>query len=653
MKSIITLCLLATTAISVVGATLSPDESLQRARLSTSQAAKAKLQSTTGMRLSRTFTAEGLPTLYAFCDGRSTLLLSADDCAAPVLGYVDGTADIDALPANMSKWVDEYSRQIAWARAHNIPAFTSFERPERDPISPLLASQWSQKDPYNRLCPIDYDGNRSVTGCVATAMAQVMRYYQWPAQAQGSVQYQWQRWDGSTVDLSLDLSSITFDWDNMLDQYQEDAFNDAQANAVAQLMQACGYAVEMSYSSQSSGTMSGAVPVAMVKNFDYATSTQLEIRDLYTLQQWEEIIYDNLKEAGPVLYSGITTYWEGHEFVCDGYDSDGFFHINWGWNGLCDGYFLLDALTPEVMGTGGSESGEGFIYLQDAVIGLVPSNTPNTVTADPYLYISAPLNAWIDEDDQRIFILANDINAAGNRNVAYDIAFRLTNEEGFNQVYTVETNFELPVGYYVYDVGMYFTMVPSGSYHLTPVYRLSGDTEWLDIRRPINSDPDILLDYDGEQLALHVGELTYGELQVPPLSVGATAEVSLTATSTYRVDQECPLALLLASGEDGSHTTWVQTLFEIINIPAGGSGTWKWQLEIPETLEPGEYSLWLYEPTGSPFYGADVTITEGAGVNSVASDNDASTPQFYNLSGRPVAPGTRGLLISRGKKVLK
>ncbi|MCC8039372.1 MAG: C10 family peptidase [Bacteroidales bacterium] len=634
------------------GSELSPNEALKRAHLANNPALKNRVQQDSQLRLVSTFEAEGTPTVYAFADGHTTVLLSADDRVAPVLGYFDQPTDMATVPANVAKWLEEYSRQITWARANRSGDFVSITRPERDPISPLLTTQWSQRDPYNRLCPIDYTGERSVTGCVATAMAQVMNYHQWPAQGKGVINYTWGRWDGSSEDLSLDLSTITFDWDNMIATYQNDDFTDAQAQAVAELMQACGYSVNMIYSSQTSGTSSQSVPVALVQNFDYSNSAQIEVRDLYTLEQWEEMVYNNLKNYGPVLYSGITTYWEGHEFVVDGYQADGYFHLNWGWNGLCDGYFLLDALTPEVMGTGGAESGQGFIYYQDAVMNLAPSTASGTTPSDPYLYTSTPLYAWLYEGYDNVIELGNDIYSAGNRDENYDLGFRLTSGDSSSQVVIVENDLALPMGYYLYGVWMSFDDVAPGSYSLVPVYRINGNTEWLNLRLPVSSDPDILVDYDGEKVTLHVGELTYGQLQVPALSQGATAEVTLTATSTYRVDQESALALLLASGEDGNHTTLVQTLFEIINIPAGGSGTWKWQLEIPEDIQPGEYSLWLYEPTGTPFHGADVTITQGAGVQAVSVDVDTTNVQLYDLNGRPATSRSRGILISGRQKLL-
>ena len=196
-------------------------------------------------------------------------------------------------------------------------------------------------------------------------MAQVMKYHNWPEKGVGSNSYSW---NGTT--LSLDFSAITYDWGNMLDSYGT-AATDAQKNAVATLMYSCGVSVNMNYSPSASGASSLYAARALVDNFNYDGSLQYLLREYYTLDDWEDEVYGSLAEGCPVLYGGQSSN-GGHEFVCDGYSQDGFFHFNWGWGGMSDGYFKLTSLNPGSQGIGGAGSGAGYNFGQDIIVGIKP-----------------------------------------------------------------------------------------------------------------------------------------------------------------------------------------------------------------------------------------------------------------------------------------
>lgn len=200
-------------------------------------------------------------------------------------------------------------------------------------------------------------GANCPTGCVATAMAQVVNYYKWPEKAEGIGTAR----DHFNQNYQIDMSNDYFDWDNILDIYTNEkseviAGNETQWNAVALLMRDIGYSVKSKYNRESTGSKSYNIPFALVNNFGFDKGAHMDYRNWYTDEQWDSLIYDNLSKYGPVIYSGVTKDGEGHEFVCDGYRSDGYYHFNWGWDGLSDGYFLLSSLSPEHQGIGGSDN---------------------------------------------------------------------------------------------------------------------------------------------------------------------------------------------------------------------------------------------------------------------------------------------------------
>lgn len=371
-KSVLTLALLSLLGAGVQARTLSPAEALARAARGDVPVTVKTSRSGAVAAPVMTFGEASAPSLYVF-DGENAgyLIVAADDVAAPVLGYSDsGTFDPDNIPVNLRWWFGEYCKQIesavkAGATEYKAPA----SRADWTSIAPMIATRWDQGAPYWNMCP-EIDGERTVTGCVATAMAQVMKYFNWPERVGANANFSYE-WRATGQKLEWDASGETLDWANMLDTYRTGAYNETQANAVAKLMKVCGYSVGMNYNVASTGG-SGAsdfnAACALVDYFDYDKGINVCLREYYTAEKWQEMVYDNLRTCGPVLYAGSNDS-AGHAFVCDGYRSeDGYFHFNWGWSGYSDGYFLLNALDPDNQGIGGSTA--GYNNGQSIVLGI-------------------------------------------------------------------------------------------------------------------------------------------------------------------------------------------------------------------------------------------------------------------------------------------
>lgn len=299
-------------------------------------------------------------TLYVFTRPEGGwMILAADDVAAPLLAYSDsGSINAEVLPDNLRGWLDSYSREIAAASMAGAGAFQAADgSATREPVEPMLATTWNQNAPYNKFCPAG-----TYTGCVATAMAQVMNYFRAPERAGENATFKY-TFSGNTYE--ADFANYEFEWANMLDSYAV-KYEAAQADAVAKLMQACAYSVRMRFDTTASAAYSEQAGGALATYFGYDQGLHNEFRSLHSSSEWESMIYDNLRSVGPMIY------WGGvHCFVCDGYSHDGFFHFNWGWGGSADGYFLLTALAP---GAGGIGSGNGdYTPNQGALLGARPA----------------------------------------------------------------------------------------------------------------------------------------------------------------------------------------------------------------------------------------------------------------------------------------
>ena len=302
------------------------------------------------------------------------VIASGDDRAFAILGYsTQGYLDTDSMPDGMEWMLDFYAKQIAASpeKSTNNRMKSAASYPA---IEPMLTTKWNQRYPYNANCPL-INGERCVTGCVATAMAQVLYYHRNSSTdkvlakipnyslinfiVDGSIV---QKHD--TINIDEIPKGAIIDWDNMLDSYYSNVkYTDEQIQAIANLMLYCGVAVKMDYGVNGSGANPSAIPNVLTRYFDYRQPKYVE-REEYIDAKWEEMIYASLTQGDPVIYSGGT-----HCFVLDGYDRNGYVHVNWGWGGYRDDYFLLSAVE------GSNESVlDGFNYDQIAILFAEPND---------------------------------------------------------------------------------------------------------------------------------------------------------------------------------------------------------------------------------------------------------------------------------------
>ncbi len=299
------------------------------------------------------------------------VIVSGDDATEEILGYSDtGTFDVNNIPDNMKELLDSYQEEITYARNNGMSKVKAANVTEvsKQVIEPLIETTWGQDNPYNLQC-FTTSGSQAVTGCVATAMAQVMYYHKWPRESTTEIPAY------STYEA---LPATTFDWSNMLVGYSGNETNEnVNANAVAKLLQYCGHSVEMSYGVSGSAASSEDCINAFTNYFGYANTPVNIQRSSFSQDEWEQIIYNEIYHRRPIIYAGNTAGNSGHAFICDGYDGTGLYHINWGWEGLSNGYFRLQALNPASQGTGSGVGNSGYTYRQTALVGISPTLIEN------------------------------------------------------------------------------------------------------------------------------------------------------------------------------------------------------------------------------------------------------------------------------------
>ena len=314
------------------------------------------------------------------------VIVAGDDRAPAVLGYSDnGTFDSNDVPEALQYLLEGYAAQIEalGLGLKAAPLLTG-----RGTIRPLVPAVWSQNNPYNILLPY-VNGSHAVAGCVATAMAQVMHYWKWPARPSQAIP----AYTSSDLQIYMpELPVIDFNWNAMQNTYQTNDTSSTAALAAARLTLYCAQSMEMNFKANSSGATTTRMPLAMSNYFGYKASAHTICRDNFTSQGWADALYTEIAAGRPVVYSGSKKS-GGHAFICDGYDGNGRFHINWGWNGQSNGYFLLNVLNPDQQGTGSASGTYGYIYDQAAVIGIEPGTgnpegvvlTASEVTLDNYV----------------------------------------------------------------------------------------------------------------------------------------------------------------------------------------------------------------------------------------------------------------------------
>ena len=371
--------------------------------------------------------AAGFPNLYIFTAEQGFVVMAADDCVQPILGYsLTGKFVAENMPTNVSGWLQGYSDEIQWGIDQKVRATSETAKLWKDLIDgdskaakatvvvdALIQTTWDQDPGYNALCPYDSnEGELTVTGCAATAMAQIIRYWEYPSHGVGSHSYTPSSHPEYGVQ-SVNFAQATYDWTDM-PLYSPNS-------EIAKLMYHCGVAVDMDYNISSNGGSSAyntSIAPALTNYFNYKSTASLKWKNSYS-GNWIDLLKTELNAGRPIEYNGSGSG-GGHAFVCDGYDNNNYFHFNWGWSGRNDGFYSLSNLNP---GSGGSGGGSyNFTNNQNAVIGIQPKDCTST-TPTNFSVTKEGRNAILawDEANNAVsyFIYRNGLLIANTANTTY------------------------------------------------------------------------------------------------------------------------------------------------------------------------------------------------------------------------------------------
>ena len=561
------------------------------------------------------------------------VIVSGDDRTTDILGYSKtGNLDMEQLPDNLKWWLESYARQIEALGTSLEPAQKAKARGagDWDAIEPMIKTQWDQIEPYNLMCPdgnyVDYDepgynaNNRCVTGCVATAMAQVLYYWQCQDGCdeigqieigqyvnQGTIEkpdFQF------VVDHTFHaLPATTFDWESMALTYSIDAIG-ASADAVAKLMRYCGQAVNMDYNiGGSSAHLFGDV---LTEVFGYSKNIRELYRDPYTTSQWEEMIYAELAANRPVLYSGQAADGGGHQFIIDGYDGNGLFHMNWGWGGMSDDYFVLSLANPNNQGAGGSQTNDAFQFDQSALFGVEPGNAEEVQMPQFESHIGSMktavynrANADVDftnvQFDGAVYIHYK----ASTTDVNVQFGWALCQNGQIKQV-VPSTSVILNAGETYSGSGPYTNTgaalgagLPLGKYEVCQVYKLNEDAAWSLCSYYWNPSPYTQSMYRTVFLVADVTETTLTVRQtVPSFKVNNITAAEYPSTGS-------PLDVTLNVTNDG------ETYEQVVRLwtQKEGEATWTYVAEATRRIDPGmtDDINMSYVPTAAGTYTLKVT----------------------------------------------
>ena len=343
----------------------------------------AKFMGTSDLQLAATYrTEQGASAFHVFNTSDGFVIVSADDCETPVIGYSrEGRFDPNNVPIQMEGYLQDFIARIQFGIENHIEADEATAKQwemvkttgklndskSTKAVAPLLTDKWNQGCLYNNLCPtMSGPCGHAEVGCVAVAMAQIMRYWGYPTTGWGTHSY-----TNAGLTLSADFGNTTYDWEHMPDSLTENS-SEAEIEAVSTLLYHCGVSLEMRYGPNGSLANTGDVINALRRYFNYTRQIHKEKKSDYSNEEWSSLLMNSLDLSRPIQYVGYGS--GGHSFVCDGYDSNGLFHFNWGW-GTANGYFALGNLNP---------LGYDFSISNAALFDIIPQYEPCVVNVSVF-----------------------------------------------------------------------------------------------------------------------------------------------------------------------------------------------------------------------------------------------------------------------------
>ena len=657
---------------------------------------KAKVKGATVMLSKEYASSKDAPTaFYAFSRGENVVFVSADDEMPAILGYSDRT-DLDNLPPAMEWLLDYYAQLTDAVRRGEIQAPKLYASPAA--VEPLCKTIWDQTEPFRMYSPV-YEGEKTPNGCVSTAIAQVMKYHEWPTKPTGKTETYKTGQDVNIFNASqkapvleipgVDLSTHTYNWADMINDYTG-SYTEVQGKAVGQLCYDIAVATRMEFAPSSMGGSATSIAlgaIALRDNFGYSKDIYVDYPVYYTEEEWVAKLKNEISQNRPLPYGGQDPRTlEGHCFVIDGYNAEGLFHVNWGWGGEENDYFLITSLNPDNKGIGGGSGDGGFSKNQTTIFNCIPDRTGTSVATSEhflfnYLYCSGDYlygfsinglrNQSIDDFHGQIVMQLVDEND------------KVVEEEVVVSDYTLKAqkyvNVDVPIKN-VFDFsriadGVYYTevfLVSSASDIKYPVKNLAKKSRVL-VR---NGEFKGVFEYDKQILIGEILSCEYASQDGMEVDLNVKAQVSNIDDVDYkvgigidaprkRISLETMLRYIPGTPmyiDDDQTTGDGRYDFDDVNeIKAGETvpleGTLQLMCIEKETIEQQYITLQLTLGKGIAILDTkeypmkDLLPTA---INDVKADKEQNNAPIFNTKGQRVNPNAvQGIFIRNGKKVVK
>ncbi len=551
------------------------------------------------------------------------VVVGADDCANSVLATIDeGSFDYNALPENAKWWFDGYASQISQAMDNGAYDEAPVSKNiTRESIPAICKAKWNQTAPFNNSCP-QVSNKTTYAGCVGVALAQILNHHKWPERGTGG-QHSYTS-AGNTITLNFD--DVVFDWDNITDTYDSNS-TEAQKKAVADLIYACGVAVNTTYTTSTSSASEMNVVKKIWKNLGYAETVSYRERWFYTATQWEDLIYNELSNNRPVLYTGGNI--DRHAFVCDGYNADDdTYHFNWGWGGAFNGYFKISALKIQQ----GSINYD-FEERQTIIIGIQKPaegqvhNTPIFCTGNySALYKANVGYTYLKCTDGYFTGMGDYCNDLSNPEFYANLGIKLVNLETGEEIFVESTRVfhfnNMDNGANLSSFKLDGVLKKSNSYEATGWYKVNGSNEWKQIENAVNTVNSVYIHRDANGAYTYETPRTPAKIEVKDLAVvsavaGSNINITAEVENVGETDYDGVFAVSLVDTEGNEAATFQ----EDIHVPALTTE----QVSVVGSLEgvsKGNYSLQLSDQAGNvnSDYSVSVSSKVITAVNEINND---------------------------------
>lgn len=600
--------------------------------------------------------------LYAFSSGESVVFVSAEDEMPAILGYSE-RADLDNLPPAMEWLLNSYALLTDAVRNGEIEAPKLYA--SADAVEPLCKTIWDQTEPFRSLCPLS-EGKPVANGCLSTAFAQVMKYYEWPKKGEGKTRGYISNLKDSIP--SMDLSTHVYNWDDILDDYTG-TYTKEQGQAVAQLCYDMAVASRMNFADAGSGTQIVEGAYALRNHFGYSKDLYIDYASYFSEEEWVAKLKNELRQKRPLPYGGTDKHSnEGHCFVIDGYNAEGLFHVNWGWSGEDNDYFLITSLKPNNKGIGGGSKENDFSSDQQTIFNCVPDYEGTSQATEEHFRFSYTQCEGVGKDSIKIYSVKNlsagDFRGAlilqlvdkegkvaeqkeiihdyslvsGRREPVLEVSLKVFDFSHFaNGTYHTEmiavssaTNIEYPLLHLAHDCSI---VVEDGK--LKGVFNSDAILEGTIVSCDFISKDDALgfIKVKVKAQAKNISDVAYGD------------NIDVAASVYYNYDKDNCIGM-----SDNS-------IVYRKEINPGETAELEGELNIDSFLDDYDQQLLIVEMRyangliDTKEYPMNDLITTA--LNDAKADKELNSAPAYNTMGQRVNPKTaKGIIIQNGKKTL-